>query len=184
MEFWQTLSRKTILHHNKFLTVENHVVKLPDGTIIPDWAWVTIPDASIVLPQVEDGRFLCFRQTKYAIPEITLALPGGMLDDNEAPLDAAKRELQEETGYESANWISLGSHLVDPNRGIATMHLFLALDAKRVAEPHADDLEEQEPIMLDRRELQAALHDGRFHVLAWAATIALALNYLDARVTA
>ncbi len=99
---WETLSRKIILDHNKFLTVENHTVKLPNGQIIPDWAWVIIPDAAIVLARTEDGRFLCFRQTKYAVEGTTLAPVGGMLEPNEVPLDGAKRELLEETGYESS----------------------------------------------------------------------------------
>jgi ADP-ribose pyrophosphatase len=178
MESWKTLSRTVILQHNRFLTVESHVVRLPNGTTIPDWAWVITPDAAIVLPRTTDGRFLCFKQTKYAVAGTTLALPGGMLEPDELPLEAAKRELKEETGYQSDHWISLGSHLVDPNRGIATMHLFLSLNTEKCSEPNADDLEEQVPILLEHHELVTALHEGRFHVLAWSAAIALALEHL------
>jgi ADP-ribose pyrophosphatase len=175
---WETVSRKTILEHGKFLTVENHVVKLPDGRIIPDWAWLIIPSAAIVLAMTKDERFLCFRQTKYAVQGTVLAPVGGMLEPNETPLEAAKRELLEEMGYESANWVSLGSHFLDPNRGIATMHLFLALEATQVAEPNSDDLEDQEMLFLSRDELEQALRTGEFKILAWSAVVALALNYL------
>jgi hypothetical protein len=58
------------------------------------------------------------------------------------------------------------------------MHLFLALDAEKVARPNADDLEEQTPVVFEQHELVAAMREGRFHVLAWSATIALALDYL------
>jgi len=92
--------------------------------------WIIIPSAAIVLAVTEDNQFLYFRQTKYAVEGTTLAPVGGMLEPNEKPLDAAKRELLEETGYESTHWVSLGSYALDPNRGIATMHLFLALEAK------------------------------------------------------
>jgi len=122
---WKTLSKQTILKHSKFLTVENHVVELPDGRTITDWSWVIIPDAVIVLAQSRDNKFVCFRQTKYAIEGITLAPVGGMLETGEVPLDAAKRELREETGYEASDWIPLGSYRTDPNRGISTIHLFL-----------------------------------------------------------
>lgn len=176
---WETLSKRTILEHNKFLKVENHTVRLPDGQIIPDWAWVIIPSASIVLAVTGEGQFLCFRQTKYAVEGTTLATVGGMLEPGESPLEAAKRELREETGYEAARWVSLGSHILDPNRGMATMHLFLALDAKQVAEPHSDDLEDQELLLLSQGELEKALNDGEFKILAWSAVVALALNYLS-----
>jgi ADP-ribose pyrophosphatase len=176
---WETVSRETLLHHNKFLTVENHTVRLPDGKMIPDWAWVIIPDAAIVLAVNEDGQFLCFRQTKYAVQGTTLAPVGGMIEPGEAPLDAAKRELLEEMGYEAPEWVSLGSHILDPNRGMATMHLFLALNARQVAPPQSDDLEDQDMLCLSRDELEKALFAGEFKVVAWSAVVALALNYLN-----
>ena len=106
---WETISRRTLLSHNKFLTVENHTVKLPDGQIIADWAWLVIPSAAIVLARTIDNQFLCFRQTKYAVEGIVYAPVGGMLEPGEAPLKAAKRELLEETGYEAPVWVNLGS---------------------------------------------------------------------------
>jgi ADP-ribose pyrophosphatase len=180
LRVWETVSRKTILEHSKFLTVENHVVKLPDGKVIPDWAWLIIPSAAIILAVAEDHKFLCFRQTKYAVEGTSLAPVAGMLEPNEKPIDAAKRELLEEMGYESSDWVSLGSHILDPNRGIATMHLFLALNAKQVAEPNSDDLEDQELLFLSRAEIEKALYAGEFKILAWSAVVAISLNYLNA----
>jgi ADP-ribose pyrophosphatase len=179
LRVWETVSREVVLKHSKFLTVENHTVRLPDGQIIPDWAWLIIPDAVIVLPVTEDGKFLCFRQTKYAIAGTALAPVGGMLEPNEAPLDAAKRELLEEMGYAASEWVSLGSHILDPNRGIATVHLFLALNARQVADPDSDDLEDQELLFLSQAELETALQAGEFKVLAWSAVVAMSLNYLN-----
>jgi ADP-ribose diphosphatase len=180
LRVWETISRKTILSQNKFLTVESHTVKLPDGQIIPDWAWLIIPNAALVLAVTTDNKFLCFRQTKYAVEGTSLAPVGGMLEPNEKPLDAAKRELLEETGYEASEWINLGSHILDPNRGIATMHLFLALNAKQVAQPNSDDLEDQELLLLTRREIESASKAGEFKILAWSAVVAMSLNYLNA----
>jgi len=177
---WETISRRTILDCGKFLKVEAHIVKLPDGRIIPDWTWVIAPDAAIVLAVTDDGRFLCFRQTKYAIEGTALAPVGGMLEPHEAPLAAAKRELLEETGHEAETWISLGSHILDPNRGVATMHLFLALGAKQVARPNSDDLEDQELLFLSKEEIETGLKAGAFKILAWSAVVAMALNYMNA----
>ncbi len=178
LRVWETISRGAILDCGKFLKVESHTVRLPDGQLIPMWPWVIAPDAAIVLAVTGDGRFLCFRQTKYAVEGVTLAPVGGMLEPDEPPLAAAQRELLEETGYEAREWINLGSYVLDPNRGVAMMHLFLALGAKQVAQPDSDDLEDQELLLLTRDEIEAALRAGEFKVVAWAAVVAMALNYM------
>ncbi len=176
---WKTLSKKTILERDKFLKVEEHQVELPDGRVIPDWTIVTIPDAVIILAETQDGKFLSFRQTKYAVQGITLAPTGGMLENGEEPLAAAQRELLEETGYAAHDWIHLGSCVCDPNRGINSVHLFLARQAYPAAKPDSDDLEDQELVLLSREELETALFKGEYQALMWKADIAMALLYLD-----
>jgi ADP-ribose pyrophosphatase len=179
VEPWKTLSRKTILDHGKFLKVENHVVELPDGRIIDDWPWVIIPDYVNVVALTIDKKFICFRQVKYAVEGASLAVVGGLIEPNESPLEAAKRELLEETGYEAGRWISLGEYCVDASRGAGKGNLFLAIYAAKVTEPNSDDLEEQELLLLSRDEILEALKNGEFKVLAWAAAIALALIRLE-----
>lgn len=174
---WKTLSKKTILDHGKFLKVEEHRIELPDGQIIPDWTWVIIPDAVIVLPRMVDKHFLIFRQTKYALG-ISLATVGGMLETGEEPLSAAKRELMEEMGCEAAEWVPLGCYVLDPNRGVAKVSYFLALDARRVAEPDSDDLEDQEMLEVTRDELEQALFAGEFKEATWAALVSMTLNLI------
>ena len=179
MEVWKTLSRRVVLDHSKFLTVESHTVELPDGKVITDWPWVITPDYVNVLAVTEGGDFVCFRQTKYGIDGTSLAPVGGYLEPDEEPLAAAKRELLEETGYEAPAWIDLGHYRVAGNRGVATAYLFLAQGARCVALPDADDLEEQELLLLSRPEVEAALAAGEFKALPWTTVIALALLYLD-----
>ena len=126
----------------------------------------------------EDEHFLCFRQVKYGVEGTTLGIVGGYINEGEAPLAAAQRELLEETGYKAPDWLSLGSYIVDPNRGFASGHLFLARQARYVAPRNADDLEEQELLLLTREEIESALEKGEIKVLAWAATVAFALRHL------
>jgi len=176
---WKTLSKKIILQGNRFLTVENHTVELPDGRIIPDWQWIITPDFVNVVAVTEDEQFLCFRQTKYAVQGTSLAPMGGYMETGEDPLNAAKRELLEETGYEAAAWTALGSFPVDANRGAGEGHFFLARGARRVADPKSDDLEEQKLLLLSRQELENAVAKSDFKVLPWVAAILLALQYLS-----
>ena len=178
MKPWKTKARRTILDQRPWLLVENHTVELPDGRLIPDWPWIITPDYVNVVAVTADERFLCFRQVKYGIKGTTLGIVGGFVEGGEEPIQAAHRELLEETGYESTDWIPLGSYRVDPNRGVAMGHLYLARQARYRTPRNADDLEEQELILLTRSEIETALAEGGFKVLAWAASLAFALRHL------
>jgi ADP-ribose pyrophosphatase len=173
---WKTLSRRVVFDQAPWLVVEYHTVELPDGRQIPDWSWVKTPDYINVVVLTDSGEYLCFRQRKYGVPEPMLSLVGGYIKPGEAPLAAAQRELLEETGYVSGDWVTLGQFLVDPNRGVATGNLFLAREARKTGEIDSDDLEEQEVVMLSRQELEQALAEGEFKILAWAAAVAFALR--------
>jgi 8-oxo-dGTP pyrophosphatase MutT (NUDIX family) len=181
MSSWKTLSRRILLSHSKYLTVEEHSVELPDGRVIDNWPWIITPDFVNVVPVTSDNHFLLFRQEKYAIDGLSLAPVGGYLEAGEEPLHAAQRELLEEMGCAADEWVHLGSFKAGANRGIATGHLYLALGAQRVAEPDSDDLEEQERLCLSEREVEDALLNKEFKLVPWAANVGLALLALRRR---
>ncbi len=153
MKNWKTHSRRTALECGKFLKVEYHHVEFDDGTIIREWPWVISPDYINVVVRRKQGDFLVFRQAKYSIDGESLAIVGGYIEPGEAPLDAAKRELREETGYVSDDWTSLGKLAIDGNRGFGMAYPFLATGARKVANPDADDLENYEILTMTKTEL-------------------------------
>jgi len=179
---WKVTNKRRILQNGKFLTVEYHTVELPDGRVIEDWSWVITPDFINVVLLDEKEQFILFRQSKYAYQDVSLAIIGGYIESDEDPLAAAKRETLEETGYEAGEWSSLGSYHVDANRGVGKGHAFLARGGRKITEPHADDLEEQELVILSRAAVEQALFNGDFKVLPWSNTVALALLILDQRI--
>ena len=157
MQPWKTLARTIAYQPNegRWITVESHTIELPDGQIIDDWPWVVTPDYINVVLVTEAGEFVCFRQTKYAAQGESLAVVGGYLEPDEDPLEAAKREVMEETGYAATDWVALGSYAVDGNRGAGNGHLFLARNARWVQPIDADDLEEMTMLLLSRAEVEA-----------------------------
>ncbi|RJP26426.1 MAG: NUDIX hydrolase [Candidatus Abyssobacteria bacterium SURF_5] len=182
MRQWKTHARRVVLDEGRYLRVEHHDIELPGGRMLHDWPWLVTPDYVNILAVTDQGRFLCFRQTKYAVEGLCLAPPGGYIDAGEDPLMAARRELLEETGYQASEWVALGHLPVDGNRGAGTAHLFLALQAQEIAEIDSDDLEEQKLLLLTRNEVENALAAGEFKVLAWATVVALGLLHLEGRV--
>ena len=118
MENWRTHARRTVLQagDGRFLKVEYHTVELPNGHVIENWPWLITPDYVNIVAETVDGEFICFRQTKYAVPGLSLAIAGGYLEPEEDPLAGAQRELLEETGYVAGEWTPLGEYAVDGNR--------------------------------------------------------------------
>lgn len=178
MRTWTTIDRRIILPHSRFLTVEEHTVGLPDGRVIPDWAWLVTPEYVNIAAIRPDGRWLCFRQVKYAVEGESRSLPGGFLEPGEDPLAAARRELREETGHDAPSWTALGSYAVDANRGAGRAHFFLATGALPSGGAVQDDLEEQRLELLTVDEVRRALDTGEFKALSWAACAAIALAHI------
>lgn len=95
-----------------------------------------------VIPLTEDGQVVCIRQWRHGREEVTLEVPGGMVDPGETPEAAARREMREETGYDAARIVYLGA--VAPNPAIQNnlCHSFLALGAYPAGPPRFDGTED------------------------------------------
>lgn len=164
-----------VLYQSPFGVVELHRVRSGNQEFV-DWLWCDErAHVNILVQRAKDGKFLLFKQKKYGFIGEKLAVVGGFVDDGETPLQAAKRELMEEVGMEAGTWRELGTYRVSVNRGGGYVSMYHAVDAMIGRKLSSDDLEPQQQVWLDRRQLLSALKQEMLGEVKWASTVALAL---------
>jgi ADP-ribose pyrophosphatase len=96
-----------VVYAGSFFQVHRDVVRLPDGAQARR-DYIRHPGAVAVVVLTADGNVVLVRQHRYALQRDFVEIPAGKLEKGEAPLETAKRELLEETGYAAATWTRLG----------------------------------------------------------------------------
>ena len=99
----ETTVESELVYQGLFLKVRRDKALLPDGSI-HGREWVVHPGASAILALADDGRVLIERQFRYAMQQVYVEIPAGKIDPGETPLQTARRELLEETGYTAKQW--------------------------------------------------------------------------------
>jgi len=174
---WRVLARRVLLSRPPWIEVGDERVELPDGRVVEDYPWIRTRDFAIVVAVTPQQQVVLERGYKHGHRSVAVALPAGYTEEAELAIDAARRELREETGYASEDWRSLGSFTVDGNYGLCVAHAFLALDARRPdngSRTPTGDLEEIEVFTASLREALAMLDAGEVAQMSTALALALA----------
>lgn len=176
LENWTVKKSETLFAAPPYLEVRAERVALPDGREVTDFYQIDVPPFVCIFAENGEGRILVIRQYKHGARQVSMTFPGGTINYGEAPLDAAKRELREETGFEAANWLFLGDYVINANQGCGRAHLFVARGCRQVCAPDSGDLEEMDVMTLTRSEILLAAAHGEFQLLNQIALYSLATH--------
>jgi ADP-ribose pyrophosphatase len=125
-----------------------------------DFYCIEAPDWVNVVPLTERDEVVMIEQYRHGTEEITLEIPGGMVDAGESPIEAASRELSEETGYAPREFKAIGRTRPNPAIQNNWIHTFLATGAHLVKEPEFDGAEHTVVRLVPLADVPSLIADG------------------------
>ena len=173
---WEEISTEHIVQ-DKWIDFRKSAYRYPDGTVWQPYYSFTRRNYAVIVASDEEGKFLCVRQFRQGIRQVTTEFPAGAIEDKdgtdpkEAALRAAQRELREETGYVSDHWRHLLT--IPSNATISDNYawLFAAESCRKIAGQELDAMELLRVEKHTAGEIDAMLKEGSFqqsvHALAW-----------------
>jgi len=176
---WRVRRRQLALNADPWLRVWQEDVQLPNGRMVSGFYTIDMPDYVVIVATTANDAIVTLRGYKHGPRRVCTSLPAGFIELGEDPLEAARRELREETGYAAEQWETLGRFVNDGNRGSGSGHLYLAHDATPVTEPNSGDLETVAIELRSLDDLLQAVRDGEIGDIPNAAALGLAAARLN-----
>lgn len=145
---------------------------LLDATIFEFRSWANI------VALTKDGQVVMVKQYRHGVCDVLLEFPGGVVEDGEDPIEGARRELLEETGYTSSNITLIGKLYPNPALQTNTLYCYLALDAEKVSGQNLDAGEDIEVHLMPLDELVELAKRGEFPHALMNSVLFSALVYM------
>ena len=179
---WEEVKTEHIVN-DKWIDFRRSAYKFPDGSVFEPFYSYSRRNYVVIVARDEDGSYICVRQFRQGIGKVTTEFPAGGIErkdgreygnpneEAEDALNAAKRELREETGYVSDEWKKL--LIVPSNATIADnyAYLYFADNCKKLEDQELDETEFLNVYTYSEKEIEELIHSGKFeqamHITAW-----------------
>jgi len=148
------------LFNRPWLTVRLESAELPDGRSVPEYYILEYPNWINVIAITDDGRMVMERQYRHAVGKTAYEIPCGVIEKGEEPLEAAKRELMEETGFGGGEWSLLMSGAPNPGSNSNYCFSFLATGVKKIGEQKLDSTEDISVYLMEKEYVRELLEKG------------------------
>lgn len=156
---WKLL-RSEYLLKTRWLTVRKDHIKMPSGVEIDDYYVLEYPDWINVIAITKDGRFVIERQYRHGTQSIDFELCAGTIEQGEQPINAAKRELLEETGYGGGDWQLFCESSPNPAAMTTANYTFLAEGVEYTGGRHLEKTEDIEVQLMSFEEIKQLVMNG------------------------
>lgn len=157
---WKVLSSE-YLHRAPWLTVRRECLELPNGNRVPEYYVLEYPEWVNVIAITPEGNWVMVHQYRHALGQAAFELPAGVCEKSDCSvLDAARRELLEETGYGGGEWREFMVLSPNPATHSNLVHTFLARNVVPLANPQLDATESLQSCLLSPEEVKNLLIRG------------------------
>lgn len=153
---WKTLKSEYLIKR-PWLTARKDHVQLPTGAENEEYYVLEYPDWINVLAITSDGKFLMERQYRHGLGLTCYEICAGVCEKGESDLEAAKRELYEETGFGGGTWQKWMDISANPSTMNNLCHCFLATGVERISTQHLEETEDISIELLTTEEVRALL---------------------------
>ncbi len=155
------IRRSEYIYQSPWITVRKDSVRTDKGIDIEDFYILEYPTWVNVIAITTDGQFIIEEQYRHGIQQKVFELCAGMCEKGEEPIDAAKRELLEETGFGGGKWSLIGKFAPNPNSMNNWCYSFLAEGVTKLQEPHLEPTEDIHVHLFLPETLMAMIQSGK-----------------------
>jgi len=159
---WQIL-KDTKVFKTPIFNLHERKVKPAGKTNSADFYVLEAPEWINVIALTSERKIVLVEQYRHGIDEVTLEIPGGMTDPGEKPIEAAKRELAEETGFTSDSWNLIGKSSSNPAILTNFTYLYLVENCVQTREQHTEGNEDIDIHVIKLKEFFNLICNGTVH---------------------
>ena len=156
-----SIRRSEYIYKSRWLTVRKDAVRTDKGIDIDDFYVLEYPTWVNVIAITQEGKFIIEQQYRHGIQQKVYELCAGVCEAEEKPIDAAKRELFEETGFGGGTWSLMGRYAPNPNSMNNWCYSFLAEGVTKIQEPHQEPTENIEVHQVSANEVFSMMQNGK-----------------------